>query len=295
MQFQRLIVDQCDSGKRLDTYLSAKLNISRNQAINLIKGSLVKLNHKDVPKNGIRINLNDEIHYKIEKKTEKKISKSVFDLKVIYEDEEILVVNKNSGISVHPSESNKSDETIIDKVIAKYPDAKLAHRLDKDTSGALIIAKSLKIKNRLSKLFQDRKVKKIYLALVKGTPKTEKGRIEAALKRSTKDKKKIAISNQGRNAISKFQVKEIYNNCSLLEVEIETGRTHQIRVHMASIGHPIIGDKTYGDAKINEEFEKTFNLKRQFLHSYIIEIEDKKLKAPLTSDLLRVRKLLNQA
>ncbi|MFT7184608.1 MAG: 23S rRNA pseudouridine1911/1915/1917 synthase, partial [Oceanicoccus sp.] len=164
----------------------------------------------------------------------------------------------------------------------------IVHRLDKDTSGVIIIAKNNKTHEKLGKAFHDREVEKIYLAVVLGIPRTSKGTINAPIRRSSKDRTRMAIHNQGKSAVTHFEIEEVYQGYSLLKVKIETGRTHQIRVHLASIGHPVIGDNIYGDKEVNEEFEKNFGLKRQFLHANTLSIDGDKYIAPLKKDLLEV-------
>ncbi|MBI2463434.1 RluA family pseudouridine synthase [Candidatus Peregrinibacteria bacterium] len=156
------------------------------------------------------------------------------------------------------------------------PKSGLVHRLDKDTSGVLIAAKDLKTHSALSKQFENRTVTKIYLALIKGHITPKKGSIEAPLTRSRKDRKKIAVSasKKARFALTHYEVIDEFENCSLVKVHIVTGRTHQIRVHFQSIGYPVIGDRGYGDSKINTVFEKKYGLKRQFLHAFMIKIQN---------------------
>lgn len=294
MQFQSFTVNSEVSGERLDICLTKKTGLSRNFIQNLIKNGLVRVNKVQIEKTGFNVTANDEIAYKIlEKDTTVKAEK--IKLNVIHEDEDLLVINKQAGLVVHPSDSGHSNGTILNAALNIDKNASLVHRLDKDTSGVLLIAKNLKTKARLSKLFKDRKVEKTYLALVRGVPSNTKGKIEAPLKRNTSNRMRISINSAGKIAITKFKVLEIYKNASLLEVNIETGRTHQIRVHMASIGHPIIGDITYGDAKINKEYAEKFNLRRQFLHAKEITIDGHTYKAELPQDLESVYSTLTQS
>ncbi len=214
-------------------------------------------------------------------------------LEILYEDDELLAVNKQPGIVVHPDESGHSSGTIVNAVLAHCGDSLtgiggekrpgIVHRLDMDTSGVLVIAKTASMHARLSKAFQDREVHKLYLALVRGCPKTDKGRIDAPIRRDTKDRKKMAVNAQGKRAVSEFEILERFDGVSLLAVKIETGRTHQIRVHLASIGHPVVGDTVYGDAELNHEFAVEHDLKRQFLHAYELEILNHKLKKHLVN------------
>ncbi len=294
MQFQNYIVIPEESNERLDISITKKTGLSRNFVQNLIKSGLVRVNKVQIEKTGFKVSGNDEIAYKILEK-DSSVKPEDIKLNIIHEDEDLLVINKQAGLVVHPSDSGHTSGTILNAALNIDKNASLLHRLDKDTSGVLLIAKNLKTKTRLSKMFKDRKVEKTYLALVRGVPSSEKGKIEAPLKRNTSNRMRISINSKGKNAITKFKILEIYKNASLLKVNIETGRTHQIRVHMASIGHPIIGDSTYGDAKINKEYEEKYNLKRQFLHAKEIKIDGKTFTAKLPKELESVYKILTRS
>lgn len=204
-------------------------------------------------------------------------------LNVVYEDDDVIVLNKQAGVSVHPS-INEPNGTIANALIAKYPELigvgedpirpGIVHRLDKDTSGLLVIAKNQKTFEFLKKEWQEGKVIKKYLALVWGLPKKEKGEIVSELARSPKDfRKRMIIKSEknkdskiaGKLAITEYKLIKKFKNYSLIEVFPKTGRMHQIRVHMASIGHPIVGDKIYGKVKKAPE-----GLSRQFLHAYYL-------------------------
>lgn len=301
MQFQSIIIGASEEGKRLDQFLSEHIPLSRSQVQRLIKESCVYVNHK-AEKANTKLRIGAEVLYKIPKAKESDLTPQKIPLEVIFEDKNILVINKAAGMVVHPDESGHHEGTIVHAVLAHAKNLSgiggekrpgIVHRLDKDTSGALIIAKNDLTHQKLSKLFQDRKVKKTYLALVKGLPKSKKGRIEAPINRSTVNRKKMAVSHQGKNAISTFEVLAAYKGVSLLQVNIETGRTHQIRVHLASIGHPILGDSVYGDKKLNVLYEEKTGLIRQFLHAHEITIDGQTFTAKLADDLESVLKKLN--
>lgn len=201
-------------------------------------------------------------------------------LNIVYEDEDVAVLNKQAGISVHPS-VNEPTGTLANALIAKYPELigvgedsirpGIVHRLDKDTSGLLVVAKNQKAFEFLKKEWQDGKVIKKYLALVWGHLKSESGNIESELARSPKEFRKRIVVKPGKNAlvgklaITNYRVIKKYHDFSLVEVSPKTGRMHQIRVHMASIGHPIAGDKVYGGNK-----KITEGITRQFLHAYYL-------------------------
>lgn len=284
MQFQRIVVDLESEGQRLDKFLVEKLKISRNQIQNFIKEKKIKLNKNEIKKSGIILKRGDEVKYNLDtKKTDLKTIKIPLD--IIFENKDYFIINKEPGIAVHPDKNSKDFPTIINAVLAHSKSAQLVHRLDKDTSGALLIAKNSKTHTVLSALFKNRVVKKVYLALVKGLPKTDTGLINAPIKRDRNNRIRMNISSQGKAAISSFKVLESFKGSSLLEIEIKTGRTHQIRVHMASIGHPVIGDPVYGDKKLNKEYLEKYGLKRQFLHAKEISFNNKAYNAKLKKDL----------
>lgn len=288
MQFQTIKV--ISNGERLDTFLAKKLKLSRSSIQRLIESDNIHLNNKTLKKTGLKLHEGDRVSYRIPEAKDSKHLAQDIPLEIIHEDKNILVINKQAGIVVHPDDSGHDHGTIVNAVLShcsklsgiggeKRPG--IIHRLDKDTSGVLLIAKNDKTHQKLAAEFHDRKVDKTYIALVKGTPKSKTGRIEASLKRDSKHRKQMAISSRGKNAISTFEVIETFPKASLLKVKIETGRTHQIRVHLASIGHPVIGDKVYGDKITN----KKYTIKRQFLHAKELTILKKTYKAPLSKDL----------
>lgn len=196
---------------------------------------------------------------------------------VVYEDKDIIVLNKQAGVSVHPS-INEPEGTLVNALIVKYPEIKnvgddpirpgIVHRLDKDTSGLLVVAKNQKTFEFLKKEWQEGRVVKKYLTLVWGHPKKENGEIKSELARSPKEFRKRIVVKPGKNAlagklaVTNYKVIKKYQEFSLVEVSPKTGRMHQIRVHMASIGHPVVGDKVYGGKRETPE-----GLTRQFLHA----------------------------
>ncbi|MFA6024654.1 MAG: RluA family pseudouridine synthase [Candidatus Gracilibacteria bacterium] len=297
MQFQSIIIKDKDSTARLDQFLAPFLKLTRNQVQRLIKEGCIFVNHKPEKAN-TKLKTGDKILYRIPEAEESKLVPEKIPLEIIFEDKDFLVINKSAGMVVHPDESGHNSGTVVHAVLAHSKNLSgiggkkrpgIVHRLDKDTSGVLLIAKNDKTHQKFSKLFQDRKVEKSYLALVKGTPKSQKGRIEAPIGRSSNERKKMAVSTQGKTAISSFEVLAIYRGVSLLKVKIETGRTHQIRVHLASIGHPVVGDPVYGDKKLNAEFKEKHGLTRQFLHAAELKIDGKTFQAPLPEDLEKVK------
>lgn len=185
-------------------------------------------------------------------------------IKVAYEDNDLAVISKPAGVVVHPGAGN-TQGTLLEWLAERWPgladDVRggLVHRLDKDTSGLLLIAKRPEIREQLSKQFADRTVKKTYVALVQGIPEPAKGRIDAPITRHHADRTRMTVRPDGRHAATTYRTIKTVDGNALLEVGLETGRTHQIRVHLAALGYPIVGDATYGE--LDPE------LPRQFLHA----------------------------
>lgn len=254
--------------QRLDVYISSLLDIARNQAQKKINEGLILVNEKKTKPNKI-VEQGDEItisetHAKIKTKKSPKVN-------IIYEDENILVVNKAAGVVVYPDENHMSGtllDAVRDKIQIKGEERPgVVHRLDKDTSGLIIFARNEKSEKELKKLIKERKFEKTYLALVWGKIKPEKGSINIPIKRSEKDRKKMEVSESGREALTKYELINYIDDMSYLKVHIITGRTHQIRVHFAGIGYPVVGDKTYGKK------DDSSGLARQFLHAHELEFE----------------------
>ncbi|MFA6550100.1 MAG: RluA family pseudouridine synthase [Candidatus Gracilibacteria bacterium] len=275
---------------RLDVFLSQKMyGESRSEIQKMIKSGDVFVNSKPT-KAGVTLKRGDKIDVFVDgENTESEILKpqKKVILPVLYEDKDVAVLDKPPGLVVSKSEDSLFADFDSDKF--------LVHRLDKDTSGIFVTAKNAEARAILSKQFADRVVKKRYTALVYGHLKPLRGTIEAGIGRSLKDRKKMSVfSNKLRNAVTHYKVIRYYGPCSLLDVEIETGRTHQIRVHLASIGFPVAGDKTYGNKFANVEFDRKYGLKRQFLHAHLIDFvlpstgKNKSVESKLSADLKSV-------
>ena len=210
-----------------------------------------------------------EILIDFEEKSENIIPTQI-DLNIIYEDEYYIVINKPSGIAIHPSILHYTD-SLANGVKFYFEQKNIKkkirpiNRLDKDTSGLIIVAKNDKAHINMSEQIKERNVKKTYIALVRGNVPEEEATINMPIGRSTKDRKKMAVTKNGKQAITHFKVLKRYSKYTLLEIKIETGRTHQIRVHMAEIGYPVVGDAVYSNGK-NE-----FGIEGQMLHAYKLE------------------------
>ncbi len=232
-------------------------------------------------------------------------------LEILYEDDDVLIISKPTGMCVHPDHAHTSG-TVVNAVLGYLSQKNLSslgglerpgivHRLDKDTSGCLMIAKHDKAHRYLSDQIAKRKVDKHYSAVVLGRVKAEKGTIDSPIGRDQYDRKKQSISTAAgsREALSHFTLKAYFQNptSSLLDVEIITGRTHQIRVHLESIGHPLLGDETYGNPAENEKFLKDFPIKRIALHARTLELvlpsgKNIKVEAPYPEDLQKTIDML---
>jgi 23S rRNA pseudouridine1911/1915/1917 synthase len=236
----------------------------------------------------------------------------VFDLEpqdipldILYEDDDILVINKPSGMVVHPSPGHPKD-TLVNAVLHHAPGISIqgstrpgiVHRLDKDTSGVMVIAKSDRAQTSLVEQWQAREVVKKYIALVSGVVEEEEATIDAPIGRDTVNRQRMSTNRRGRDAITHLTVDERFDEATLLDVEIETGRTHQIRVHLAFIGHPVVGDGVYGN-KVSARIASGLDLGRQFLHAASLTFrlpggEERTFEAPMPGDLVTVLETLRE-
>lgn len=276
-----------DTGKRLDVFATAFLNApSRSFVKNLIEAQKILVNGLAV-KAGYILKVGDKVEFLQSQPEPIEAKAEEVDFKIVYEDSDLLVVDKPQGLVVHPCQSTKSG-TLVNGLLAKVKDLSgingklrpgIVHRLDKNTSGLMLVAKNDFAHVELAKMIKEKSVKRKYLALLDGIVWENSGHIENFLARDTKNRKKYAVSATGKLAISNFVVKKRYETCSLVEFSLVTGRTHQIRVHSAFIGHPVIGDELYGKA--------VKGLRGQLLHSYSLEFrhprtgEEMKFLSPL--------------
>ena len=271
---KNVIVNENDKGKRLDIYIAENFNeLSRTMIQKLIESNNILVNDKS-EKVSYKVQANDNISIDIPEAKETKLKAQEIPLDIIYEDSDIIVINKPKGMVVHPANGNP-DGTLVNAILSICKNSLsgiggelrpgIVHRLDKDTSGLIIVAKNDKAHINMSEQIKERNVKKTYIALVRGNVPEEEATINMPIGRSTKDRKKMAVTKNGKQAITHFKVLKRYSKYTLLEIKIETGRTHQIRVHMAEIGYPVVGDAVYSNGK-NE-----FGIEGQMLHAYKLE------------------------
>ena len=287
-----LIVKDYENGQRVDQFISSnKKDISRTRIKNLIINKKLKINNETIDNPAKKINTNDNIEIEIPKA--KKVSLKPYNLKldIIYEDENLLIINKPSKISMHPG-AGEYDKTLVNALM--YYDSKnlsnigdevrpgIVHRIDKDTSGLVVIAKNNLTHENLSKQFKEHSINRIYQALIWGKLRPQSGKIKTLITRSSKNRQLMEVGiSKGKEAITNYKTLEIFENektptFSFVECKLETGRTHQIRVHMSYKGNNILGDKKYKKKfkkfkNIDSDLEESIlNLDRQFLHAKTI-------------------------
>lgn len=247
-------IDITDIDKRLDVFMAERGNLTRSASQKLLKDGLVKVNGKIITKS-YKIKENDIVEFDLPELSECESKPQNIELDIVYEDEYLLVVNKPKGMVVHPAAGNL-DNTLVNALLYHCGDSLsgingvirpgIVHRIDKDTSGLLVVAKNDTAHISLAEQIKSHTFDRFYEAVCIGRFKEKKGTIDAPIGRSPKDRKKMAIVSGGRNAVTHYEVLAEYNGYSHMRFKLETGRTHQIRVHMASKGHPIVGDTLYG-------------------------------------------------
>lgn len=254
---EELTVEAEDKSLRIDAYLTQTLaGFSRNRIQALIEEGRVKVNEALCEDKNYRLKEGDRVRIKVPPPKESLISAEDIQLDIIYEDSDLLVINKPRGMVVHPGPGH-SGGTMVNALLAYCSDLSgiggvmrpgIVHRLDKDTSGLLIVAKNDPAHRALSGQLKARKISREYIALVHGRVNPEIGRLEAPIARHPKDRKKMAVVKGGREAVTRYRVLKYYNRYSLLKLNLETGRTHQIRVHLSYLGYPVVGDMVYAKA-----------------------------------------------
>ena len=277
----KIIVEEV-SNLRLDKYLSLNTDISRSLITKMLKENYVFVNDK-VEKPSYKVCVGDIIEIKDGFIKESDVKPVEMDIKIVYEDDYLMVIDKPSGLVVHPGAGNY-DNTLVnglkfytDNLSDGFEESRpgIVHRIDKDTSGLLIVAKTNKCEELLADMFKKHTIKREYIALVHGVIYEDKAKIDAPIGRSNNDRKQMTVTGvNSKSAITHFQVLKRYKNFTLLKLRLETGRTHQIRVHMKYINHPIYNDPVYSNDKADE-----FG---QFLHSYSME-----LTHPITGENLK--------
>ena len=262
-------VDENNINKRIDKYLSENTEYSRSTIQKMIVNGNITVNNKPT-KSSYKLELNDIITIDNNFKEETDILPENIKLDIVYEDDDLMIINKPSGLVVHPGAGNY-DNTLVNGLLnytnnlSSVDDVRpgIVHRLDKDTSGLMVVAKNNKCHELLSEMFKNHEVKRTYYALVCGVVPYNKGTVDVPLKKDETKFDRVCASEDGKKAITHFTVLKRYNDYTLLSLNLETGRTHQIRVHMAYMGYPVYNDPVYNNRKATE-----FG---QFLHSKEID------------------------
>lgn len=280
------VITDNEAGQRLDRYLRKRYTgLSLGEIYKLIRKGVVKVNGRK-SKEDYRLKTEDIVEIpEIEQEEKEAFLNVPYNIAVVYEDENIIIVDKPAGLLVHP-DKNEKKHTLINQVLAylyqkgEYDPKSLStftpalcHRLDRNTSGLIIIAKTYPALQTMTTLIRQKRLRKFYLCLVEGKI-TKPGVVELRLQKDD-EKNQVRVAKDGLMAVTNYLPIEVVNGYTLLEVEIVTGRTHQIRVHMASISHPLVGDLKYGKKIDNQTFYKNYGLKRQFLHAYKLVVEAK--------------------
>ena len=310
------------TNQRIDKYLASfeiEELYSRSKIDKLILENHIKVNEAPVKKSYI-LQLGDVIEIFIPPAEDLSLIPEDIPLEIMYEDKDLAIINKPAGLTVHPAPGN-THGTLVNALLYHFR-GKLStgndpcrpgivHRLDKDTSGLILVAKNDKVHSLLSTMFQERKIDKFYKAITVGIPKESEDTIETFIERSKTNRKKMMVSNSGKTAITHYKIEKYFDFFSIVEIKLETGRTHQIRVHFSHINCPILGDNTYSSLKrtlnfIPSNFHKKLkdllsnHLQRQALHSFKLEfihpISEKKISVeiPLPDDILYAINWLNQ-
>lgn len=274
-----------DEGERIDRFITGKAALdSRAAAQRLIAEGKVLINGETAKKNQ-RVVKGQEVITFIGPPVDRTVEPENIPISIVYEDDDIIVVDKEAGMVTHPAAGNYSG-TLVNALLyhTDLPEADdknrpgIVHRLDKDTSGLLLVAKTDKARNELVRMLKVREVSRYYKVLVEGRFDEESGEIKAPITRSLSDRQKMTVSvSKGKEAITRFKVLEIFAKHTLIEASLDTGRTHQIRVHMRFINHKVVGDKVYGS--VNDA--KILGLNRQFLHAWRLKLLHPITRKPL--------------
>ena len=305
-----LEVSETDAGARLDAYLAENIDgWSRARLQRLIEAGDVLVNSK-LAKPSHRLSANDEIEVELAPPPESNFTPEDIPLEIVFEDDHIIVINKPAGLVVHPAAGINSG-TLANALAYHFQQLAnagsirpgIVHRLDKDTSGLIVAAKTESAHESLGDQFRAREVFKSYVALVYGVIKQESGRIDQPIARDPRNRTRMAIVPGGRGALSLYKIRRSYDTLTLLDVELKTGRTHQIRVHLAWLKHPVVADELYGGGRDNSVKDvqlraRIRKLKRQFLHAEQLGFrhpqtgEPLKFVAPLPAELTQFLELM---
>lgn len=285
--------------RRLDVCLSEMTELSRSRAQSLIEERLVSINGRPCRRSDA-VRLGDTIRYAVPEAKPVELIPEDIPLDIVYEDEDICVVNKPRGLVVHPAVGNESG-TLVNALLYHFGDLStiggeirpgIVHRIDKMTSGLLVVAKNDTAHERLARQFADHTAHRSYIALVAGNIKEDSGTVDAPIGRHPTERKRMAVVENGRTAVTHFRVLHRFSSVTVLALELETGRTHQIRVHMAHIHHPVVGDKAYSSCK------NALGMEGQALHGWRLQLthpstgEPMSFEAPLPEDMRRALKRL---
>ena len=287
-----------DKGKRIDSFLNEVIeDATRSYIQKIIDGGYVEITGKKTTKSGNKLKGTETIVVNLPEDETLDLIPEDIPLEIIYEDSDIVVINKAPNMVVHPAHGNYNG-TLVNALLYHIKDLStingvirpgIVHRLDKDTSGVIVVAKHDEAHTTLSDMFKEKTLEKTYVCIAKGIFKDKSGRIETLIGRDPRDRKKMAVvTENGKIAISNYEILDESKNYSLVKVRIETGRTHQIRVHMKSLNHPILGDATYGNS--------TDGIARQMLHAYRLKFthpiskKDMVVTAPIPEDFKRAAK-----
>ncbi len=297
-------VGEGEVGTRLDRAVASHLDLPRNQIQEWIRAGHLTLNGLPLPKPGQALRAGDRIAWDPPERSESRVVPEAGELSLLYCDDDLIVLDKPAGLTVHPG-AGQSTGTLAHRLLARFPEIAgvggpgrpgIVHRLDKGTSGAMVVARTVEAYRALTADFASRRVGKRYLAIVHGTPRSPQGTIEAPIGRHASERKRMTVRSDGRPAITRYRTLASAAGLALLELELLTGRTHQIRVHLKHLRHPIVGDATYGEARHRELASGPGRTVRSFprpaLHSWRLAFEHPRTRdgmrfeAPLADDML---------